>query len=121
MELIPQVDDIGQRLFDWYDEKWNLRTPFSKKAPLTLDTSLSTGKYPWVWEDGFEIMEEYFERFQVDKSEFDFMKYWPEEVGITSALFSLLLPKSKRKKTQEPEPLTINMLIESAKAGRWLY
>lgn len=121
MELKPQSDDIGQQVFDWYDEKWNLRTPFSKKKPLTPDISLSTGKYPWIWEDGLEIMEEYFKVFKVDNAGFVFMKYWPQEISITSALLSLLTPKSKRNKAQEPEPLTISMLMESAKAGRWLY
>ncbi|AHG21484.1 hypothetical protein Z042_19115 [Chania multitudinisentens RB-25] len=121
MELKPQSDDIGQQVFDWYDKKWNLRTPFSKKKPLTLDTSLSTGKYPWIWEDGLEIMEEYFELFKVDITGFNFMKYWPQEISIISALLSLLKPRSKCNKNQEPEPLTIRMLIESAKAGRWLY
>ncbi|MHC5175475.1 DUF1493 family protein [Serratia rhizosphaerae] len=120
MDKKPDNADIGQQVFDWYDAKWNLRTPFSKKKPLTSDTSLSTGKYPWSWEDGLEIMEEYFELFNVDSSGFNFMKYWPQEISVTSAVIAWLCPWGKRKKYQEPEALTIAMLMESARAGRWV-
>lgn len=97
MDKKPDNADIGQQVFDWYDAKWNLRTPFSKKKPLTSDTSLSTGKYPWIWEDGLEIMEEYFELFNVDSSGFNFMKYWPQEISVTSAVIAWLCPWGKRK------------------------
>ncbi|MFY0403706.1 DUF1493 family protein [Pantoea dispersa] len=34
---------------------------------------------------------------------------------------NFLRPKSQRILDQAPKPLTLQMLIESAKAGRWLY
>ncbi|WBF44157.1 DUF1493 family protein [Serratia rubidaea] len=117
MDNKPYNADIAQRVFDWYDAKWNLRTPFSQKKPLTPDTSLSTGNYPWIWEDGLEIMEEYFELFNVDGSGFNFMRYWPQEVGVTSAVLGWLCPQSKKRKYQEPEALTIAMMMESARVG----
>nr|WP_232096104.1 DUF1493 family protein [Serratia rubidaea] len=105
-------------VFEWYDSKWNLPTLFSKKRPLTLNTSLSTGKYPWAREEGDRIMREFFDTFQVERAEFDFLKYWPYEKGLIP---NFLLPKSQRVDAAEPEPLTIGMLIASARAGRWLY
>ena len=65
-----------------------------------------------------KIMKDYFARFNVDDSSFDFLKYWPHGTGF---LPNALRPRSMRVEEKEPEPLTIAMLIESAKAGRWLY
>lgn len=108
----------AQDIFNWYDEKWNLPTPFSKKRPLTLDNSLTTGQYPWARETGDDIMKDYFSRFEVDDSNFDFIKYWPYEKGMIP---NFLRPRAMRVVEKEPEELTIMMLIESFKAGRWLY
>ncbi|KFK97548.1 MULTISPECIES: DUF1493 family protein [unclassified Serratia (in: enterobacteria)] len=112
------LDGKAQEVFEWYDSKWNLPTPFSKKRPLTIDTSLSTGRHPWAREEGDLIMNEFFDKFSVKRAGFDFLKYWPYERGFIP---NFLLPKSQRVYYIEPEPLTITMLIESAKAGRWLY
>ncbi|MGQ3902578.1 DUF1493 family protein [Mixta calida] len=112
-------DKTADEVFHWYDEKYNSKPVFSKSKPvLTLDTSLSTGKYPWARETGDEIMKDYFARFNVDDSSFDFLKYWPHGTGF---LPNALRPRSMRVEEKEPETLTIAMLIESAKAGRWLY
>lgn len=99
----------------WYRERFNKPALFTGKTwPVTLDTSLSTGNYLWASETGADIMSEYFKHFDVDPSNFDFYKYWPEETFILYALFT-------SGKDDEPEPLTLRMLAESAKAGRWLY
>ncbi|AXF75676.1 DUF1493 family protein [Erwinia tracheiphila] len=111
-------DEQAMKVFDWYDEKWNLPPPFSKKRQLTLDTSLSTGDYPLAREIGGDIMEEYFAHFDVDNSNFAFLKYWPISKGFIP---NFIRPKSMRVEEKNAEPLTIAMLIESAKAGRWLY
>ena len=57
--------------------------------------------------------------FHVDKGNFSFNKYWPNE----EIFMPLNFLRSKENKWQwiEPEPLTLNMLVESAKAGYWLY
>lgn len=61
-----------------------------------------------VYEDCVELMEEYFERWAVDPNGFEILDYFnPEYLG---------------SKERDPHiPLTLEMLIESAKAGRWLY
>lgn len=100
----------------WYCERFNKPALFTRKTwPVTLDTSLTTGDYIWASETGADIMNEYFKRFDVDPSGFDFYRYWPEETFILYALFT------SGKDGDEPEPLTLRMLAESAKAGRWLY
>ncbi|ELY4156531.1 DUF1493 family protein [Cronobacter turicensis] len=105
-------------VLEWYDEKWNLPGLLRKKIPLTPETSLTTGRYPWARETGDEIMKDYFNRFPVDDSGFDFFRYWPPETGMWP---HCLRPRALRVEIKAPEPLTISMLIESAKAGRWLY
>jgi hypothetical protein len=104
----------------WYQERWNKPLFLSFKRPtLTLETSLSTGDYPWCWEDGEDILVEYFAKFHVDQGNFIFTKYWPNE-GVFM-LLNFLRSKDKKRKWTEPKPLTLKMLAESAKAGRWLY
>lgn len=105
-------------MVDWYNSNWNKPRRFSKRQwPVTIDTSLSTGDYVFVSETGEEIMQNYFKTFQVDPGGFDFYKYWPVEPFILFAF----LPKCMRGDEDEPRPLTLRMLAESAKAGRWLY
>lgn len=112
-------DTTESAVLEWYDNNYNSKPLFSRERPeLTLETSLSTGKYPWARETGDEIMKDYFERFNVDNSEFDFIAYWPYEKGL---LPNFLRPKSHKVPNVEPKPLTLRMLIESAKAGRCLF
>ncbi|WP_276971896.1 DUF1493 family protein [Tatumella ptyseos] len=110
---------IEKSVFEWYDNTYNCKPLFSKVKPgLTLETSLSTGKYPWARETGDEIMNDYFKRFNVDDSKFDFIAYWPYEKGF---LPDFLRPRSQKVPDIEPKPLTLRMLVESAKAGYWLF
>lgn len=101
----------------WYDSNYNEpRGIFKKNSwPVTIDTSLTTGPYVWVWESGEEIMDNYFKTFNVDPAGFDFLKYWPEE----SSILFLLCPCWADD--DEPAPLTLKMLAESARAGKWIY
>ncbi|MFT4270839.1 MAG: DUF1493 family protein [Pantoea sp.] len=110
---------IDAKVMEWYDNTFNKKPLFSKTKPaVTMETSLSTGDYPWERSAGDEIMKDYFSRFNVESESFDFVAYWPYEKGL---LPNLLRPKSQKVANTEPKPLTIRMLIESAKAGRWLY
>lgn len=103
-------------VIEWYSDRFNKPVLFSKKhIPVTLDTSLSTGRYVWASEAGAEIMGEYFQRFNVDPDGFTFEKYWPEETFILFALCTC------GGDDDEPQPLTLRMLAESARAGKWLY
>ncbi|MBT0728736.1 DUF1493 family protein [Rosenbergiella nectarea] len=112
-------DAIQDAVLEWYDKYYNVKPLFSKKKPqLTLDTSLSTGKYPWARETGDDILNDYFKRFNVESSAFDLLLYWPYEKGF---LPNVLRPLSQKIPDVPPKPLTLRMLVESAKAGRWLF
>lgn len=107
-------------VFSWYDENYNLPVfPRFKKPTLTLATSLSTGKHPWSCDDAVDILNAYFEKFQIDKRDFCFIKYWPNEETFMPLNF--LRKKENRYHYVEPEPLTLDMLVKSANAGYWLY
>lgn len=109
-----------QQVLNWYRERWNGRVlPFFRKPAVTLETSLSTGKYPWAGEDASEILDDYFARFQVDRKNFLFRKYWPNEEVFMPLNF--LRSKENKWRWIEPEPLTLKMLVESARTGHWLY
>lgn len=117
---MSDLHDFEKEVMDWYEINWNGRVlPFFKKPALTSETSLSTGKYPWADEDAMEILDDYFRCFNVDRKNFSFDKYWPNE----EVTFPLNFLRSQERKWWwiEPEPLTLKMLAESAKAGCWLF
>jgi hypothetical protein len=106
----------NEEVITWYSERFNKPALFTGKTwPATIDTSLSTGDYVWASETGSDIMNEYFKRFGVARGNFDFYKYWPEETFILYSLFT------SGRDDDEPAPLTLRMLAESARAGIWLY
>lgn len=86
---------------------------------MSDDTSLSSGKNGVLPEDASDFLEEYAESLHVDMAAFDFRKYFPNE-GIRF-LPNAILPKFMRTDHHQPAPLTVEMLIASAEAGRWLY
>lgn len=114
------AENTEKQVMTWYNENWNGRVlPLFRKPILTLDTSLSTGKYPWSKDDAEQIINDYFARFQVEKDGFVFEKYWPNDEVVMPLNF--LRSKENKWAWAEPAPLTLKMLVESAKAGRWLY
>lgn len=86
---------------------------------MSDEDSLSTGNKSVLPEDAQDFLEEYADKLHVDMTEFDLRRYFPNE-GIRF-LPNAILPRYLRTDHHEPEPLTVNMLIESASAGRWLY
>ncbi len=86
---------------------------------MSDDASLSTGKKSVLPEEASDFIEEYASSLQIDMKNFDFSKYFPNE-GVRF-LPNAILPKFMRSDDNQPEPLTVHMLIESAQAGRWLY
>ncbi|AVF33427.1 DUF1493 family protein [Rahnella sikkimica] len=101
----------NEEFLQWYCERFN--TPsvfFNKRWPVTIDTGLSTGKYVWASETGGDTMNEYFEKYDVAPSGFDFYRYWPVETFI---LFGLCTCGND---DDEPQPLKLKMLAESARA-----
>ncbi|WP_235501146.1 DUF1493 family protein [Tatumella sp. UCD-D_suzukii] len=121
MDMIEKPDqNTSDEVISWYEENWNSPVfPFFRKPKLTPETSLSTGKYPWAWEDAEDILVEYFEKFKVERRNFSFIKYWPNEETFMPLNF--LRKKENRFHYVEPQPLTIEMLVASAKAGYWIY
>jgi len=83
------------------------------------ETSISTGNKSVLPEDAAEFLEEYRETLGVDMSGFNFNRCFPN-AGIRF-LPNATLPRYLRTDRHVPEPLTVNMLIESAEAGRWLF
>ena len=86
---------------------------------MTEGTSLSTGNEPVLPEDAADFFEEYFKILSVDPAGFDFRKYFPNE-GIRF-LPNAILPDYLKTDHNEPQPLTLHMLITSAETGHWLY
>ncbi|AOI71570.1 DUF1493 family protein [Burkholderia ubonensis] len=64
-----------------------------------------------------EMMLEYSAEFNVDVSQFDIKKYYPED---DFSFLDLINPFKKKVVHRVPD-LNVRMLITSAKAGRWLY
>lgn len=83
------------------------------------DASLNTGRKSVLPEDARDFLEEYSDILHVDMAHFDFRKYFPN-TGIWF-LPNAILPRHMQTDHHEPTALTVHMLIESAKAGRWLY
>lgn len=86
---------------------------------MTNDTSLSTGNKSVLPEDAHDFLAEYADLLHVDMGNFEFRQYFPN-AGIWF-LPKAILPKHMQTDNHEPKALTVEMLIESAKAGRWLY
>lgn len=83
-----------------------------KKVVLTPETDLDTD----LSIDEFEVedlMNDFFTKFNVDRGNFRIENYFPNVPGSWN-LF-------KKIETVLVPDFTIGMLIESAKAGKWLY
>lgn len=86
---------------------------------LDIDSSLSTGRHLTVREDVYELVDKYVEVFGVDCSAINWRRYFP--ILILPFLPNRILPTRLRSDRHKPQPFTVKMLAESAKAGRWLY
>lgn len=86
-----------------------ITTLFLKVIEVMDDSTLQEIYEP---DDIDEMLEKYFIRFDVERGAFSPGNYFPWKTH------SFL---SRKSANTEKKPLTIQMLIESAKAGRWLY
>ncbi|CNE57920.1 DUF1493 family protein [Yersinia mollaretii] len=86
-----------------------------KKKELTPATDLDSDLH-LEDDEAQALMDDFFTRFSVDRGSFSITTYYPPEPPLSD----LLNPFSKSDIPQVPD-FTIAMLIESAKAGRWLY
>ncbi|KGD73040.1 acyl carrier protein [Tatumella morbirosei] len=95
------VDATEKRIYELI-EPWNGITWSALRVkPLTGETSLNHSMNMDPMEAA-ELLLEIFEIFNLNFEDLSFQSYF-----------------SKHRKDEKP--LTINMIIESAKAGRWLY
>lgn len=83
------------------------------------DASINSGEYAILPEEAYDFLQEYFSVFNIDTTGFEFRRYFPNE-GIRF-LPNIILPDYLKTDRHQPEPLTIQMLMESAKSGKWLY
>ncbi|MFE8049869.1 DUF1493 family protein [Brenneria goodwinii] len=86
-----------------------LVTTLFKKIDIEDDTPLQELHEA---DDIAEMTEKFFERFNVQPADFFLGNYYPWK---SNPLFS------RKPLIKDNKPLTINMYIASAKAGRWLY
>lgn len=108
------VDDLEQRIYA-LARRYNgvyLFNNEKKQRLLTSETDFDTDMHLDVGE-AEDLMEDFFNEFQVDRGSFNIETYYPD-VPISWNPFRKSTP------VQVPD-FTIGMLIESAKAGRWLY
>ncbi|MGK9171743.1 DUF1493 family protein [Yokenella regensburgei] len=106
------VDNIEERVYEIvrpYAGTYVLSDKPVLLTPVTdLDSDLSIDEL-----EAEDLMERYFNELHVDRGDFNIKTYFPDTPVSWNPF----------KKT-EPVPVpdfTISMLIESAKAGRWLY
>ncbi|MEQ4530954.1 MAG: DUF1493 family protein [Mixta sp.] len=98
-------------------EKYDGHVFFSKRF-LKIDPDTDLRKDVRLdSEDALDLIEEYAMKYNIAVSDIPFTKYFPNE----KSLFDIFTPKHLKSTGEKVEPLTVRMLIESAKAGRWLY
>lgn len=96
------TDGLEKAVFDLIEEYNGYWFWLRKRYPLTKETDLNKD-FRMAPEDAAELLEKYADKFAINPRDIHFEKYFPAN------------PRT------EHTPLTIDMLIESAKAGRWLY
>ncbi|HEY4469235.1 MAG TPA: DUF1493 family protein [Klebsiella sp.] len=106
------VNNVEQRVYELVRPYAGMYLFKFKQVELTRETDLDTDLSLDELEAG-ELMDKFFDEFQVERGNFKIETYY-SDVPVSWNPF---------KKT-EPAPVpdfNIGMLIESAKAGRWLY
>ncbi|KKB03520.1 DUF1493 family protein [Pantoea anthophila] len=94
------IADIEQAVFDLV-ESYNGRSLFTlRRFQLRHDTDLNKD-FRMDPLDAYDLMEKFAEKFDIEPSDINFTYYFPDYGDA-------------------PEPLTIQLLIDSAKAGKWL-
>ena len=108
------VDTLEQRIYALvrrYQGVYLFNNEEKQKA-LTPETDFDTDMQLDAGE-AEDLMDEFFKAFQVDKGNFRIETYYPDEPYSWN-------PFKKFPVVPVPD-FTIGMLIESAKAGRWLF
>jgi len=101
--------DYEQEIINFIDEGYNTKKYFlfGPKKVINIDMSIRDD-LKLVYEDNIELLDEYFKHWGVDRSNFNVLEYFnPEFLGS--------------KESDPHKPLTLKMLAESARAGKWIY
>ncbi|MDI9220556.1 DUF1493 family protein [Pantoea sp. EA-12] len=107
------TDDIDQRIYELvrrYDGVYLFKQK-TLTPQVDIDSDLNFER-----EEAQALMDEFFAEFAVERGGFAIETYYPNE----PSLVQILNPFNKREVPVVPD-FTLAMLIESAKAGRWLY
>jgi len=83
---------------------------------ISLETDLRTD-LRILWEDAGAMLATFFLTFKVDRGDFDFGRYFPNEGGLLWNLAAKLSGKSRP--TAAPKKLTVRMLVRAAEVGTW--
>jgi len=106
------VNDLESRVYELvrkHDGVYILKSKQKKLTPKTdFDADLNFDEY-----EAEELIEKFFAEFHVDRGRFCIRTYYPDT--------SISLNPFKKKESIPVPNFTIGMLIESAKAKRWLY
>lgn len=106
------VDDLEQRIYALVRKHDGVYLTKSAQPTLTPDTDFDTD-LSMDEDEAEELIECFFAQFGVNRGNFHIRTYYPD-VPIS------LNPFKKTDPVPVPD-FTIGMLIESAKAGKWLY
>ena len=109
---------IEQKVIDLVEEFNGISIFTFKRYKITLNTELYKD-FKMAPEDAIDLLEKYCDQFSIDPKQINFAKYFPNEGSFL--LPNILIPKEIRPTGQKSVPLTVRMLVESAKADRWLY
>jgi hypothetical protein len=104
--------DYEKEVIDYLMEKYPVRVSMFKPElkQITKNWTLEDD-YHLVPEDAEDLLIDVFEHFNIDYSNMNSDNYIEQERSI----WNIFNKKVKIK------PLTVEMIIESAKAGKWLY
>lgn len=94
-------DSVEQTVYDLVNEYNGPRLFLIKRYPLKPTTDLKED-FRMDPIDAYALLERYVEMFNIEPSEIDFERYFPENLS------------------KNHDPLTIQLMIDSAKAGHWL-
>ncbi|MET3701440.1 DUF1493 family protein [Citrobacter sp. UYEF32] len=106
------VNNIEERVYELIRPYAGAYVLSGTPVPLTPDTDLDSDLSIDELE-AEDLMEQYFNELHVERGNFNIKTYFPD----TQVSWN---PFKKREPVPVPD-YTIGMLIESAKAGRWLY
>jgi len=106
------VDNIEQRVYELICSYAGVYLFSFEPVKLTLESDLDADLYLEDL-DASDLMDTFFSELHVDRGNFNIKTYYPD-IPFSWNLFKKMKPV--------PVPaFTIGMLVESAKAGKWLY